>query len=120
GIIGMAGIALPFVETGIALSVMILGLAVAVGYRMPVAGAVGVAGLFAVFHGHAHGAGMPETGSGVPYGLGFALATASLHGLGIALGLGIGKLSETSGAGVLRVAGSAMALVGITILASCI
>ena len=44
---------------------------------------------FAVFHGYAHGAEMPETASGLAYGAGFVAATAVLHGIGIGLGLAI-------------------------------
>jgi urease accessory protein len=112
GIIGMTGVGLPFVEVGIGLSVVILGLAVAIGYRLPVAAAMAMVGLLAIFHGHAHGVEMPDSASGV----GFVLATASLHAVGIGLGLGIGKLSEAHGTHVLRLAGSAMALAGIAIL----
>jgi len=70
-----------------------------------------------VFHGQAHGAEMPETASGLIYGVGFVLATAALHAAGIGLGLMIGKAGDAFGNRVLRAAGSATALVGVAILA---
>ena len=83
GALGMAGVAMPFVEIGIGLSVVVLGLAVAFGLHLPTAAAMALVGLFAIFHGHAHGAEMPESASGLAYGAGFVLATALLHALGI-------------------------------------
>jgi urease accessory protein len=116
GAFGMAGVGLPFVEVGIGLSVVILGLAVAIGYRMPTAAAMAMVGVFAIFHGHAHGAEMPEATSGLEYGIGFTLATAMLHAFGIGLGLTVGKMSDAFGNRVLQAAGTAMALAGIAIL----
>jgi urease accessory protein len=117
GIAGMAGLALPYVEAGIALSILVLGAAIALETTMPVAAAMGLVAFFAVFHGHAHGAEMPETMSGLAYGTGFVAATAALHALGIALGLLIGCTSELFGRRVLQVGGGAAALAGAALLA---
>jgi urease accessory protein len=117
GFLGMAGVGIPFAEIGIGLSVVVFGTAVALPCIMPVAAALGLVGFFAVFHGYAHGAEMPDTASGFEYGFGFVLATALLHLAGIALGLGIGKMGELEGRRVARVAGGSMALAGVTILA---
>ena len=57
--------------------------------------AVALAGIFAVFHGVAHGAEIPEAASGFAYAGGFLLATALLHACGIGLGLGASRLGET-------------------------
>jgi len=116
GGLGMAGVSLPFVEIGIGLSVVVLGIAVAAGCHLPTAAAMTLVGFFAVFHGHAHGAEMPDSMSGFEYGAGFILATAALHAAGIGLGLLIARLSENRGNRVLRMTGSAMALAGIGIL----
>ena len=89
GLAGMAGFALPYVETGITLSVVVLGAIAVFGMAMPVAAAMGLVAFFAIFHGFAHGAEMPETMSGLAYGAGFVAATALLHGVGIGLGLAI-------------------------------
>src|SRR5215475_10754520 len=89
GLAGSAGLGLPYVETGIAVSVVVLGAVVAFGVAMPVAFAMGLVAFFAIFHGYAHGIEMPETMSGFAYGIGFVTATAILHGIGIGLGLAI-------------------------------
>jgi urease accessory protein len=117
GVVGMAGICLPFVELGIALSVIVLGTAVAARVHLPTLAAMSLVGFVALFHGHAHGTEMPETAAGLAYGVGFALATAGLHAAGIGLGLAIGKASDTLGNRVLRATGSAIALAGVAILA---
>jgi urease accessory protein len=117
GVAGMAGFALPYVEAGIALSILVLGAAIALETTMPVAAAMGLVALFAVFHGHAHGAEMPETMSGLAYGAGFVAATAALHALGIGLGLFIGRAGEMFGRRVLQVGGTAAALAGAALLA---
>jgi urease accessory protein len=82
-------------------------------------------GLFALFHGHVHGAEMPQTASGLAYGAGFVLATASLHAVGIGLGLAIyrpgDRLGDRHGSAfgrrVAQAAGSAMAAIGLLMLA---
>jgi urease accessory protein len=117
GVAGMAGFALPYVEAGIALSILVLGAAIALETTMPVAAAMGLVAVFAVFHGHAHGAEMPETMSGLAYGAGFVAATAALHALGIGLGLFIGRAGEMFGRRVLQVGGTAAALAGAALLA---
>jgi len=117
GALGAADYALPYAEIGIAASVVALGLAVALRISLPVLAAMALAGLFAVFHGHAHGAEMPPDISGSAYAAGFMLATAALHGLGIALGVLIARLSDAGGRRATRVVGGAMALAGVAILA---
>ena len=112
--LGMAGVALPYAETGIALSIVVFGLAAIVGLRAPVALLAVLVGVFAVFHGYAHGAEMPETASGLSFGLGFLAATALLHAAGLGLGMGAARLNA------LRVApalGAGLAAVGLALLA---
>jgi len=116
GAAGVAGYALPYTEIGIALSVVVLGVAVALRVGLPALAAMALVGVFAVFHGHAHGAEMPQSLSGYDYAAGFLAATALLHGAGIALGLGIGKLSDLGGRRVAQAAGGAMALAGVVLL----
>ena len=116
GAAGMGGMELPFVEIGIGLSVVVLGAAVAFSLHVPTMVAMALVGLFAIFHGHAHGAEMPESASGFAYALGFVLATAGLHACGIGLGLVLGKMGEAVGGRISRVAGSAMVLAGVAIL----
>ena len=117
GAMGMAGLALPFVEIGIALSVVVLGIVVALGVKAPTAVAMSVVGLFALFHGHAHGTEMPATAAGFEYAAGFIVATALLHLAGIAGALGVSKLAGRHGAPLARIAGGVFALGGVGILA---
>jgi urease accessory protein len=117
GALGAAGAGLPLAEIGIALSVVILGIAVAARLHLPTVAAMGLVGCFALFHGQAHGAELPEAASGLAYGAGFLLASGCLHALGIGLGLAIGKAGDAFGDRVLRAAGSAMAVLGVAILA---
>src|SRR5262245_49507207 len=87
GALGTAGIPLPFVETGIALSVIALGLMVAFETKLAVAAAMGLVAFFALFHGYAHGAEIPDGVSGLAYAAGFVAATSLLHAIGIAIGI---------------------------------
>jgi urease accessory protein len=115
GLIGMEGIQLPFAETGIATSVIVLGLAVALRWNLSVAAASTLAGLFAIFHGNVHGNEMPVSASALTYALGFLLATASLHVVGIGLGYGVGRIGVRSRL-ALQAGGGAMALAGAALL----
>ena len=116
GAFGMTGVNLPFVEIGIGLSVVVLGVAVAFGSHIPTAAAMALVAFFAVFHGHVHGAEMPGSASGFEYGVGFVLATATLHACGIGLGLLVGRMSDAYDTRILRVTGCSMALAGVAIL----
>ena len=116
GAAGAAGYALPYVEIVIALSVVVLGLAVALRLGLPTVAAMALVGSFAVFHGHAHGAEMPQDASGLAYATGFLLATALLHAAGIALGFGIARLGDLAGGRAVQAAGGAVAVAGLVIL----
>jgi urease accessory protein len=68
-----------------------------------------VVGIFAIFHGHAHGTELPPGQSGLLYSSRFVTATGSLH----ALGIGIGTVHRWDwGQKFLRVAGACVALGG--------
>jgi len=112
GALGISGVALPYVEPGIAGSAVVLGAVIAAGRRMPVAAAMGLAGAFAVFHGHAHGTEMPVDARGLAYGAGFVLATAMLHAAGIGLGAGTAKAGRAL---AVRLGGGAIALAGLAL-----
>ena len=109
GVLGMLHMPLPFVEPGILASVVALGLLVALAVDLPVSAGVAFIGLFALFHGHAHGTEVPENAGGLEYMAGFAIATAALHVTGIAAGLGLGIRFR----GLARAAGAACAAVGL-------
>jgi urease accessory protein len=116
GVIGMAGIVIPVAEVGIGVSVVVLGLAIAFQLRPPTFVAMAVVGFFALFHGYAHGAELPDGITGLSFALGFLFATALLHGTGVGLALLMQR--QASSRRLLQVGGGAMALVGIAVLAN--
>jgi urease accessory protein len=120
GGLGIAGYALPHAEIGIALSVIMLGLALAFRISIPALTAMALVGTFAIFHGHAHGSEMPQDLSGYEYAAGFLLATALLHCAGIGLGLAAAKFAERGGWRVAQAAGAAIAVTGVALLAAAI
>lgn len=109
GALGMSGISLPFVEQGIVLSVIVLGVLIAAAVRLPLALSMTIVGLFALVHGHAHGADIPATASGLAYALGFIAATVALHTAGITFGLATQRSTSSQ---LTRLAGAAIALCG--------
>jgi urease accessory protein len=112
GLLGRAGVALPMVEPAIALSVVVLGLLVALMVQVPVALGAALVAAFAIFHGHAHGAEAPETGW-LGYAAGFIIATALLH----TVGNGIARLMERGASLIpVRAIGAATAVLGVVLL----
>ncbi len=87
GVLGMANVPLPPIEIGIALSVLVLGGLIATATRAPAWAACLLVGMFAIFHGYAHGRELPSAADPVGYSVGFMLATGLLHLAGIGLGL---------------------------------
>jgi urease accessory protein len=116
GALGIAGIGIPFVEIGIVVSVVVFGAIVAFDLKAPTVAAMGVVGLLAVFHGHSHGAEIPEDVGGVAYASGFMIATAVLHIAGISACFLIGKAGEHYGSVVVRLAGGLATVVGVVLL----
>lgn len=111
--LGIGGANVPFVELGIALSSIVIGGAAALGRPVPVTAAMALVGVFAVFHGHAHGTEMPENAGGLLYAAGFVAATASLHALGVVAALGVARQVGRHGKAMAQVAGGAFALGGL-------
>jgi urease accessory protein len=94
----------------------VLGAVVAFGVKAPLAVAMGAVGLFAIFHGHAHGSEMPLDASGFEYGIGFMLATAVLHAVGIGIGMLIGLSTRVLGNNLYRLAGGLASVAGLALL----
>jgi urease accessory protein len=113
GAVGLLGIPLPGIEIGIALSAVLLGLMVALAARPPLPVAACLVGLFAVFHGHAHGTELPAGGNALFYSVGFVVATGLLHAVGICLGL---VHRWPAGQRALRVMGAGVTAAGIHFL----
>jgi urease accessory protein len=113
GAIGLSGLHIPAVETGIALSAIVLGAVVALAVRPPIWVAVVIVGSFAIFHGYAHGVELPKAADPLAYSLGFVIATGTLHLLGIAIGL---VVRWPAGKVAVRAVGAAIALAGVAFL----
>jgi urease accessory protein len=112
GLAGVAGVPLPMVEPGILASVIVLGLMVLTAARLPVWAGAALVALFAVLHGHAHGAELPAEGAAASYFAGFVLATAALH----TLGLGVAHLAAGErGRLIVRGAGALVAAGGVAL-----
>ncbi len=114
GMLGITGVPLPFIESGIAASVVVLGLAIAFAWRAPMAVALAIVAAFGVFHGYAHGAELPKSASPAAYVAGFVLCTGALHLTGVAIGT---VKSLRHGALVLRGSGGLIAIAGLWIFA---
>lgn len=115
GVIGMAGIGLPFVEQGILASVLLLGLAVALAARPSLGVGAALIGLAALFHGHAHGVEVPANASGIGYALGFAVATVALHAVGVAITVLAARFAAPL---AVRTAGALTAMAGLALAVS--
>ncbi|MTH80350.1 HupE/UreJ family protein, partial [Paracoccus aestuariivivens] len=113
GALGVLGIPIPHVETGIALSAIVLGLAVAVALRAPLWIAAAIVAIFAIFHDHAHGTELPGAANPFAYALGFVVATGCLHVIGIAFGL---LTRWPAGQVLVRSCGAIIALAGVAFL----
>lgn len=107
-VLALVGAPLPFVEPGILASVIGLGLLVALAVRVPTAISAAVVGVFALFHGYAHG-GELGAATALSFGLGFIVSTALLHAVGLGLGMLISGRSEffTRALGIATAAGGA-------------
>jgi urease accessory protein len=110
GFLGMQGIGIPMVEAGIAISVIVLGIALAAEKLIPEWVAIISVAIFGTFHGHAHGTEMPLIANPWLYGLGFVTGTALIHLMGVFVGIGFRRLRR--GPGLLRATGIGIAGIG--------
>ncbi len=109
GMLSLVGVPVPGVEIGIGLSALLLGLMVALERRPDLRAAAVLVGFFAIFHGYAHGAELPEGQSGILYSIGFVVSTGTLH----ASGIGVGQIHRWDrGKRALRIAGAGIATGG--------
>jgi urease accessory protein len=113
GVLGLLGVPLPGTEILIAISAILLGMAVAIGAQPPLWIAAVLVGAFAIFHGHAHGAELPPGADAIAYSLGFVVATGLLHLAGIAFGL---LARWPSGRIAVRTVGGLIAFAGVVFL----
>lgn len=110
----LAGLSLPVIEPGIALSVLVLGGAIAACWRAAIPVALAVVAFFGFLHGYAHGRELPQAASPAAYASGFVLASGLLHGAGIAIGT---VRALPHGDVVLRALGAFIAAAGVWLLA---
>lgn len=110
GALGVLGIPFFNIEVGIALSAIVLGAMVALALRLPLWVAGVIVAFFALCHGYAHGAELPDTANAIAYALGFVLATGTLHVFGIVIGT-LGRWP--AGAAALRGVGVVIAACGV-------
>ncbi len=115
GVLGMTGISFGYAEFGIAISLIALGCALAVGKRLQLIAVLLAAAMFGFAHGHAHGMEVPSLAFPIVYALGFTVTTIILHAAGVAVGLFARQ--STIGATSLRASGIAVAALGMFLLA---
>jgi len=106
---------IPFIEGGISLSILVLGLLIAAAIRLPILLSAIIVGIFALFHGFAHGSEMPVSSDALTYAGGFIISTALLHLAGIGLAVAFQKVGHAQW---LRLSGAAVVVGGCVTLFS--
>ncbi|MEX1167418.1 MAG: HupE/UreJ family protein [Hydrogenophaga sp.] len=104
-LLAQAGLNFPAVEPMIAASMVVIGLLLAAQKKLPEAAGAALVGGFALFHGAAHGQELAGAGAL----LGMVVGTALMHAAGLGLGLALRGRS----AGLARVAGTGVGLLGV-------
>jgi urease accessory protein len=116
--LGIFGVHLPLVEYGITGSVLLLGIAIFFGNKIPEAAAMIAVAIFAIFHGNAHGTEIPTVtntlGLLIAYILGFLIATAGLHVVGALFGILASRTKN--GPLLMRIGGLVIALIGVFLI----
>ena len=109
-LLAMFGVPVPPVEIGIAISVLVLGICIAMRFESPVWLATAIVACFGIFHGYAHGKELPSAADPIGYSAGFVLATGLLHVTGIGLGF---LADRPGGATLIRAVGSSIGALGV-------
>lgn len=104
---GAAGLTVPGLETGIALTVALMGVLLAVAVRLPAAASTVMIGVFALLHGNAHGLELPQ-----------AISAAGLLVASALLVYGGSVLGRVSPALAVKVTGAAIAATGVMLAAT--
>ncbi|GAA3972984.1 HupE/UreJ family protein [Allohahella marinimesophila] len=115
--LGMSGLVFSGIEIGIAVSAIAIGSLIAFGVRMPLVPAACMVGVFAVFHGFAHGSEVPASSGPLIYTGGFMMATGLLHLAGISMGL---LLTGTAGRAIVRTIGGMVTIAGLAFLGAAV
>lgn len=112
-LLGLQGVQLPAVEPMIAASLLVTGLLVITRWQIPGIAAALLVGVFAVFHGLAHGYELAGSSDATTTLAGMLAATLLLHGIG----LGLGWALRSASVWVPRIMGALVALFGMSLLA---
>lgn len=112
--LAMAGVALPFVEAGVAASLLVFGAMLAFATRVPAGAGLALIAAAASLHGFAHGAELPAGASLAGYALGFLATTALLHGGGV----GLGGVLRRRAAALMQAIGAVLGATGLVLLAT--
>ncbi len=110
--LGLQGVALPAVEPMIAASLLVIGLLVLTRWRVPGIAAAALVGVFALFHGLAHGYELAGDAHALPVIAGMLSATLLLHATGVAVGWAL----RHANVWVPRLAGAGVAMFGLALL----
>jgi urease accessory protein len=102
------------VETGIALSVLLLGTVIVFPKKIPLHWAMVCVALFGFVHGFAHGQEIPGIAKPALYALGFLISTALLHLTGVLVGHYAQKARLSNI--ILQYGGITMSVVGLFLL----
>tara|TARA_B100001250_G_scaffold366181_1_gene347414 strand:- start:473 stop:1066 length:594 start_codon:yes stop_codon:yes gene_type:complete len=103
-----------FVEVGIILSVILLGLGISIEKKIPTKLIMVFVGIFGLFHGIAHGIEIPAAINPILFVLGFICGTSALHLFGVAIGYF--SIKTTISSVLLRLTGIIFAIYGIYLL----
>ncbi|NYE60590.1 urease accessory protein [Duganella sp. 1224] len=110
-LIGMAsgalGLSIPALETGIALTVALMGVLLVAAVRLPATAGAVMVGVFAILHGNAHGHELPQ-----------AVSAAGLLAASLLLVYGGRVLGRVSPALALKASGAAIAATGVLLAAT--
>ncbi|MES2362867.1 MAG: HupE/UreJ family protein [Pseudomonadota bacterium] len=111
--LGLQGLQLPAVEPMIAASLLVTGLLVITRWRIPGMAAALLVGVFALFHGRAHGYELAGSADAVATLAGMLTATVLLHAAGLVMGWALRRANVW----LPRLAGAGVAAFGVTLLA---
>ncbi|MGM8884883.1 HupE/UreJ family protein [Psychrobacter sp. 1U2] len=103
-----AGVSLAGVETGIAMSVLLVGVLIATLAKLPTAVGGSLVALFMIAHGYAHGTEMAQGSSMLLYMSGFVIATLIITFVGRGLGQAMLKADNR----ITRALGGVVAIIG--------
>ncbi|RYX90994.1 MAG: HupE/UreJ family protein [Comamonadaceae bacterium] len=112
-VLGLLGVQIPAVEPMIFSSLLVTGLLVVSRWHVPGIAAAALVGVFALFHGLAHGYELAGSENAIGTLSGMLLATVLLH----LAGLGAGWALRSANVWIPRAAGAAVAVFGVTLLA---